>query len=130
MKHVQTETRHLFEPVKPSDDSNIAYDNSLGSKFVEWLEVHCSEDDLKNTMEQALPSWTKRFADVFVGRFEKRPGRYIAVAWNETPDREPILWGEIRPEHVKKYTIQGKPSYMLNDETIAAIVTMLPPERK
>ena len=130
MKHRQTETRHLFVPDKPEDVLSIVDNNSLTVSFMFWLDRDADEDKLKDAMEKALPDWTKSFVHVFVGLNQNAQTRYIAVSWQETPDRRAIHWGEERPDRVEKYTVQGSVSYMLNRATIAAIVTMLPPERK
>ena len=130
MRHRQTETRHLFEPETPKNATNVTDNEGLGALFVYWLEVDAQEDRIKSAMVNALPDWTKSFVHVFTGKRQDTQARYVAVSWQETPDREAIHWGEVRPDHIEKYTVQGSVSYMLNDETIAQILTMLPPERK
>ena len=127
MIHKQTETRHLFHPNTPKN-RDIRDNAILLGEYIYWLEREASDARLKEAMLKLLPDWTDTFVHVFVGNDANTtsPSRYIAVSWQETPDRQAIHWGERRPEHVEKYTVKGSPSYMLCDETAAAIVTMLP----
>lgn len=125
MIHQQTETRHLFH-AQPPNTASLIDDDNLVTHFIHWLETHASEEDLKKAMDKALPAWSHNFIHVFTGKDTHTAMRYIAVSWQETPDRQAICFGEKRPDHVEKYTVKGAPSYMLNAETIAALVTMLP----
>lgn len=128
MKHRQTETRHLFHPEKPDTNAGVITDASLEELFTKWLDTEAPTKKLENLMHHALPQWTHTFIHVFVGKDSGSRSHYIAVSWQETCDRQAINWGDTRPDHIEKYTVRGAPHEMLRTETIAAILTMLPPE--